>query len=67
MLTGLRRLDTGIAGYNGVKHMGCYPYWNGQDMWGVREGAAINALYFTGAGGERRLHIPSLSLVLKRT
>ncbi|KAL1941017.1 hypothetical protein VTO73DRAFT_7653 [Trametes versicolor] len=68
--TGFRdefRLDTGIAGYNGVKHMGCYPYWNGQDMWGVREGAAINALYFTGAGDGRRLHIPSLSLVLRRT
>ena len=46
--------------------MGCYPYWNGQDIWGVRNGAAINAIYFTGSGDNRRLHIPSLSLVLRR-
>ncbi|PIL32219.1 hypothetical protein GSI_05464 [Ganoderma sinense ZZ0214-1] len=60
------RVDTGLPGYNGKKHMGCYPYWNGQDIWGVRNGAAINAIYFTGSGEERRLHVPALSLVLKR-
>ncbi|KAH9940097.1 beta-lactamase/transpeptidase-like protein [Epithele typhae] len=66
------RVDTGIPGYNGLKHMGCYPYWNGQDLWGVRNNAAVNAIYFTGSlplhGGrdERRLHVPSLSLVLER-
>ena len=60
------RLDTGMAGYNGLKHMGCYPYWNGQDNWGIRNNAAINAIYFTGEGDDRRLHVPSLSLVLKR-
>ncbi|KAL1941009.1 hypothetical protein VTO73DRAFT_7645 [Trametes versicolor] len=60
------RLDTGIPGYNGQKHMGCYPYWNGQDFWGIRNNAAINAIYFTGSGSQRRLHVPSLSLVLKR-
>ncbi|KAM5544672.1 hypothetical protein V8D89_001570 [Ganoderma adspersum] len=60
------RIDTGLPGYNGKKHMGCYPYWNGQDIWGVRNGAAINAIYFTGSGEDRRLHVPSLSLVLKR-
>ncbi|KAH9850838.1 beta-lactamase/transpeptidase-like protein, partial [Lenzites betulinus] len=61
------RVDTGIPGYNGKKHMGCFPYWNGQDNWGVRNNAAINALYFSGSGADRRLHIPSLSLVLERT
>ncbi|KAI0324258.1 beta-lactamase/transpeptidase-like protein [Cubamyces sp. BRFM 1775] len=61
------RIDTGIPGYNGQKHMGCYPYWNGQDFWGVRENAAINAFYFTGKGSTRRLHIPSLDVVLSRT
>ena len=61
-----RRIDTGIPGYNGMEHMGCYPYWNGQDLWGVRNGAAINALYFAGAGAERRLHVPSVSVVMKR-
>ncbi|KAI0663850.1 beta-lactamase/transpeptidase-like protein [Cubamyces menziesii] len=60
------RLDTGMAGYNGLKHMGCYPYWNGQDNWGIRNNAAINAIYFTGEGDDRRLYVPSLSLVLKR-
>ncbi|TBU39968.1 beta-lactamase/transpeptidase-like protein [Dichomitus squalens] len=60
------RIDTGLPGYNGKKHMGCYPYWNGQDIWGLRNNAAINAIYFTGSGNDRRLHVPSLSLVLKR-
>ncbi|KAI0079040.1 beta-lactamase/transpeptidase-like protein [Panus rudis PR-1116 ss-1] len=60
------RIDTGIPGYNGQKHMGCYPYWNGQDLWGVRNNAAINAIYFTGSGRDRKLHVPSLSLVLER-
>ncbi|KAI0367130.1 beta-lactamase/transpeptidase-like protein [Pilatotrama ljubarskyi] len=58
------RLDTGIPGYNEQKHMGCYPYWNGQDLWGVRNNAAINALYFRGEGKERRLHVPSLDLTM---
>ncbi|KAI9060710.1 beta-lactamase/transpeptidase-like protein [Trametes sanguinea] len=61
------RLDTGIPGYNGKKHMGCYPYWNGQDLWGVRNNAAINALYWSGPSGEgRRLHVPSLGIVMRR-
>ncbi|OJT02589.1 hypothetical protein TRAPUB_6853 [Trametes pubescens] len=60
------RLDTGIPGYNGHKRMGCYPYWNGQDLWGVRNNAAINALYFKGDGEGRRLHVPSLGLVMQR-
>ena len=45
--------------------MGCYPYWNGQDLWGVRNNAAINAIYFTGAGEDRRLHVPSVGVVLR--
>ncbi|KAI0350806.1 beta-lactamase/transpeptidase-like protein [Trametes cingulata] len=60
------RLDTGIPGYNGQKHMGCYPYWNGQDLWGVRNNAAVNTLYFRGEEGQRRLHVPSLNLTLRR-
>ncbi|KAI8970736.1 beta-lactamase/transpeptidase-like protein [Trametes punicea] len=60
------RLDTGIPGYNGLKHMGCYSYWNGQDLWGVRENAAINALYFSGSGATRRLHVPSLGIAMQR-
>lgn len=61
------RVDTGILGYNGMKHMGCYPYWNGQELWGMRKNAAINAIYFTGSGVEWRLHVNSLSVVLKIT
>ncbi|KAI1793717.1 beta-lactamase/transpeptidase-like protein [Ganoderma leucocontextum] len=60
------RIDTGIPGYNGQKHMGCYPYWNGQDLWGTRENAAVNAIYFSGRGEGRLLHIPSLSIAMVR-
>ncbi|KAI0824344.1 beta-lactamase/transpeptidase-like protein [Trametes gibbosa] len=60
------RLDTGIPGYNGLKHMGCYPYWNGQDLWGVRNNAVINALYYSGEGEARRLHVPSLALTMRK-
>ncbi|KAH9917603.1 beta-lactamase/transpeptidase-like protein [Fomitopsis serialis] len=60
------RIDTGIPGYNGMKHTGCYPYWNGQDIWGVRNNAAINAIYLSGEGADRRLHVPSLDLILKK-
>ena len=66
ILRAFSRIDTGIPGYNGLQHMGCYPYWNGQDLWGVRNGAAINALYFSGAGKERQLHVPSVDVVLRR-
>lgn len=59
-------IDTGIPGYNGQKHMGCYPYWNGQDLWGVKNNAAVNAIFFGGSGDERRLHVPSLALTMKR-
>lgn len=59
-------LDTGIPGYNGARHMACYPYWNGQDLWGTREDAAVNVLYFSGSGSRRVLHIPSLDLRMQR-
>ncbi|OCH90269.1 beta-lactamase/transpeptidase-like protein [Obba rivulosa] len=61
------RLDTGIPGYNGEKHMGCYPYWNGQDLWGLRDEAPINLIYFTGEGNTRALHVPSVGVTMKRT
>ena len=61
------RVDTGIPGYNGMEHMACYPYWNGQDLWGVRNGAAINVVVFEdGKNGERRMRVPSLDLILTR-
>ena len=65
-LINVRSIDTGIPGYNGQKHMGCYPYWNGQDLWGIRNNAAVNAIFFTGSGAERRLHVPSLGLIMQR-
>ena len=61
-----RRLDTGIPFYNGKKHMGCYPFWNGQDLWGLRNNAPINLLYFSGDGKERVLHVPSVDVEMKR-
>ncbi|EED80978.1 predicted protein [Postia placenta Mad-698-R] len=60
------RLDTGIPGYNGKVHMGCYPYWNGQDLWGLRNDAPLNLLYFDGAGSARAMHVPSADVVMRR-
>ncbi|TCD61213.1 hypothetical protein EIP91_008782 [Steccherinum ochraceum] len=60
------RIDTGMADFNGAKHIGCYSYWVGQDLWGVRDGAAINVLYFTGDEAMRQLHVPSLSMTMSR-
>lgn len=60
------RIDTGIPGYNGMEHMGCYPYWNGQDLWGVKNGAAVNVVVFEGEGEGRRLRVPSTGAVLVR-
>ena len=61
------RLDTGIPGYNGKIHMGCYPFWNGQDLWGLRNGAPVNLMYFTtGKDGRRTMHFPSLDTALPR-
>jgi len=60
------RLDTGIPGYNGLKHMGCYVYWNGQDLWGHRNNAPLNLLYFTGNAEQRSLHFPSTDVVMRR-
>ncbi|EMD41338.1 hypothetical protein CERSUDRAFT_101835 [Gelatoporia subvermispora B] len=61
------RLDTGLPGYNGEKHMGCYPYWNGQDIWGLRNEAPINLIYFTSEGSSRTLHVPSVEVTMKRS
>lgn len=60
------RLDTGIPGYNGKVHMGCYPYWNGQDLWGLRNDAPLNLLYFDGAGSARAMHVPSADVIMRR-
>ncbi|TBU57475.1 beta-lactamase/transpeptidase-like protein [Dichomitus squalens] len=60
------RLDIGLPLYNGKRHTACFPYWVGQDSWGLRDNAPINAIYFTSSGEGRRLHIPSLSMVMER-
>ncbi|PSR83958.1 hypothetical protein PHLCEN_2v5562 [Hermanssonia centrifuga] len=61
------RLDFGIPFYNGQKHMGCYVYWNGQDIWGLRNNAPINLLYFTDSGNDRVLHYPSADVIMRRS
>lgn len=62
----VRSLDTGIPAYNGLPHISCYAYWNGQDFWGLRNGVPINVLYFSGEGEDRTLHYPSAGVVMKR-
>lgn len=55
-----------FEGYNGEVHMGCYPYWNGQDLWGVGPlGASVNVIVFDETGkGEMR--VPAIGAVLER-
>ena len=60
------RIDVGLAALNGKRHEGCMPYWVTLDEWGMRNNATINAVYFSGAGDERMLHIPSLAMVMTR-
>ncbi|KAJ7099466.1 beta-lactamase/transpeptidase-like protein [Mycena belliarum] len=60
------RLDIGLPYYNGKRHMGCYPYWAGLDVWGMRSGAALNAIFFSGNGSARRLHVPALGVEMAR-
>ncbi|TCD62579.1 hypothetical protein EIP91_006729 [Steccherinum ochraceum] len=53
-----------FEGYNGEVHMGCYPYWNGQDLWGVGpEGASVNVVVLDGEGAMR---VPGVGVVLER-
>ncbi|KAJ7725646.1 beta-lactamase/transpeptidase-like protein [Mycena maculata] len=62
------RLDLGLPFYNGKRHLGCYSYWAGLDAWGMRNGAALNAIYFSGApGSERRLQVPAIDVELARS
>ena len=60
------RIDTGYPGFNGLKHMACYPYWNGQDNWATKNGAPLNVVYFSGSEEERTLRVPSLDVQMKR-
>ncbi|OCH88785.1 beta-lactamase/transpeptidase-like protein [Obba rivulosa] len=60
------RLDIGDLELNGKKHMGCMPYWNAQDTWGIRNNAPINLLYFTDGSDSRVLHYPSVDVVMRR-
>ncbi|KAJ6572103.1 beta-lactamase/transpeptidase-like protein [Mycena capillaripes] len=60
------RLDIGIPFYNGKIHMGCYPYWVGMDLWGMRDGNALNAIEFSGDKLGRQLHVPSVGVDMFR-
>ncbi|KAJ7840762.1 beta-lactamase/transpeptidase-like protein [Mycena leptocephala] len=61
------RLDIGIPFYNGKIHMGCYPYWVGMDLWGMRDGSALNAIAFSGDGSARQLHVPAVGVEMLRS
>ncbi|KAJ7719296.1 hypothetical protein B0H16DRAFT_1739488 [Mycena metata] len=60
------RLDIGIPFYNSKIHMGCYPYWVGMDLWGMRDGHALNAMEFSAEGTGRRLHLPAIGVEMIR-
>lgn len=47
--------------------MSCYSYWNGQDNWGVKNGAPLNLVYFSGSGDERALHVPAAKVDMTRS
>ncbi|KAJ7840750.1 beta-lactamase/transpeptidase-like protein [Mycena leptocephala] len=61
------RLDIGIPFYNGKIHLGCYPYWVGMDLWGMRDGSALNAIAFSGDGSARQLHVPAVGVEMLRS
>ncbi|KAJ7220213.1 beta-lactamase/transpeptidase-like protein [Mycena pura] len=60
------RLDIGIPFYNGKPHMGCYPYWVGMDLWGMRDGHALNAIEFSGDKPGRQLRVHSVGVNMFR-
>ncbi|TFK92334.1 beta-lactamase/transpeptidase-like protein [Polyporus arcularius HHB13444] len=60
------RIDVGIPAYNGKRSMGCFSYWATHDNWPVLNNKPINAIYFTGEGEERVLHVPSLKVAMRR-
>ncbi|KZV67848.1 beta-lactamase/transpeptidase-like protein [Peniophora sp. CONT] len=60
------RIDMGRPEINGQKHMGCMSHWAGIDELPMLNGATVNTLYFSGEGVDRRLHIPSLKIVMSR-
>ena len=61
------RVACNISGYDGVGHIGCYAYWDGQDLGGVWNNVAINAMvYSTEPAGKRPPYIPPLSFILRR-
>ena len=53
--------------FNGQKHIACYTYWNGQDIWGMRHSAPTNLLYFSESENTRYLHFPAADVRMKRT
>ncbi|RPD61394.1 beta-lactamase/transpeptidase-like protein [Lentinus tigrinus ALCF2SS1-6] len=60
------RLAIGIPAYNGKRSMGCFPFWNTYDGWPVLNNKPINAVYFTGEGEDRVLHVPALDIAMRR-
>ncbi|KAJ7496750.1 beta-lactamase/transpeptidase-like protein [Mycena latifolia] len=63
---GIDTCNIGLPYYNGKKHFGCYAYWAGLDVWGMRNGAAFNSIFFSGNDSDRRLHVPALDVEMVR-
>ncbi|VDC00261.1 unnamed protein product [Peniophora sp. CBMAI 1063] len=60
------RIDMGRPEINGQRYMGCMSHWAGIDELPMLNGAAINAIYFSGSRKDRQLHIPSLGIAMTR-
>ncbi|KZV96423.1 beta-lactamase/transpeptidase-like protein [Exidia glandulosa HHB12029] len=60
------RLDIGVRRQNGLKHRGCMPHWAAFDDHGMRHGAAVTLISFTGDGDRRRLHVPAAEIEMTR-
>ncbi|KAJ7673948.1 hypothetical protein DFH06DRAFT_912315, partial [Mycena polygramma] len=43
-------VDIGLPGYSSQRHMECYQYRAGLNAWGMQNGAALQAIYFSGGG-----------------
>ncbi|KZV96432.1 beta-lactamase/transpeptidase-like protein [Exidia glandulosa HHB12029] len=62
------RLDAGSRSRNGQKHAGCMARWGSLDDYGMRNGAAVTLIYFTGGNDlqKRELQVPAAGVHMRR-
>lgn len=60
------RVDAGMPGWGGKRHMGCMGKWVNLD-WGMKNSAGVNVVYFaSGEDGEWELRAPAVGVSMRR-